>query len=181
MKKSGIVLLWVGGLWAVVCLLAIASEGRWASGLAVMLAGWLVCGLVWVSLRKWPKSSVERPGLLATLKRVKTRFPSVVVPGLGYALALVFLLAWMNARAQIGKERGEVQQTLSRIVTGQVDMFDCVALQEPMKTRCASQLTNRVPVDDLPQELRGNDSWAQAYRDTQQCYLIKAMFLPDAK
>jgi hypothetical protein len=104
MKRAEIVLLWIGGLWGVVWFIEIANRGKWGSGIASIFAGWLVCGLVWVSLRKWPKRSADAPTPTdrpALWNRAKARFPRAIVASLGYVLAVVFLIGWINARAQV--------------------------------------------------------------------------------
>jgi hypothetical protein len=131
MKKSEVVLLWVAGLWAVLWLIGIASrDGRWSVGLAVILAGWVVCALVWLSINKWPKDA-EGGGvaikLRAVFRRVTARPPAVIILVLGYVLAVIFLLAWTNARAQINKERLAVGQ----IATGYFELSDCHGLPAP--------------------------------------------------
>lgn len=174
MKKSEIVLLWVAGLWAVVCLLAIASEGRWASYLAMILAGWLVCGLVWLSVNKWPKGKAEGSGVGAKLRvvfqRAAGRFPGVVVSGLGYVLALVFLLAWTNVRAHINKERLAVGQ----IATGYFELSDCHALPASQANRCVVKLLQFTPVSS-----EGNAFEQVAREMMQRCFLTRDILAPE--
>jgi hypothetical protein len=65
MKKSEIVLVWIGGLWAVLWLreIAVAPQGRFSGPMAFIFAGWLICGLVWISLREWGKTASKKSQL----------------------------------------------------------------------------------------------------------------------
>ena len=126
MKKSEIVLLWVSGMWAVVCLIGIAaSGGRWDVGVALIFAGWLVCGLLWFTISNWPKrGSAGTSNGTADGTAKKAHFRRAAVAGFGYLLSLVFLFSWITALAQIGKERNQMAEILSHLKTGQLDAFD---------------------------------------------------------
>jgi hypothetical protein len=133
MKKSEIVLLWVGGLWAVLWLFGIGQAGQWASGLARILAGWVVCALLWLSINKWPKASDNDPGIVAKLgvifRTAAAQFPRSFVSGLGYVLALMFLCGWIYAREQVRQAR--------------LDSWESVAKE-------MQRLNTLVPESDLP-------------------------------
>jgi hypothetical protein len=157
MKKSEIVLLWVAGLWAMACLFDISGYGgSWAAGIARILGGWLLCGLVWLSINKWP-TVADGAGiatkLVTALNRAIARFPGAAVSGLGYVLAVVFLFGWLNARARIEKERDQVRTMLSRITSGQLDVFDCVLLPAALIGECMTHIKGRVLPQDLPTDV----------------------------
>jgi len=158
MKKSEIVLLWIAGLWAVACLMAIASGDKWSSGLALILAGWVFCFLIWISLRKWPKGAAAPPTRADTLwNKAKAFAPRAFWPSLGYVLAVFFLFGWIHAREQIRAER----RAISRIVSGHFEVSDCKSLAEPQASRCVVRRLGFVPDSDLP------DSWENVQAEMQ--------------
>lgn len=179
MKKSEMALLWVGGIWTVGWLFVIATEGGWSSGIAMIWAGWLVCVLVLVSIRKWPQRSLDIPSRKESKAKTLARR---AVPSLGYLLAIVFLLAWLNVRVQIREERGAVRH----IVSGLFHRTDCAALPGAQAGRCIERTMGFIPDD-----IEGNifdavaaqskiileNGWVDARRSRSlQCSLIQAIF-----
>jgi hypothetical protein len=180
MKKWEIILLWIAGLWTVGGLSAVFDGEVWSKTLALILLGWVLCALVWLSVKKWPKQiEVSKEIVSPPPRDTKGRVPVMVAASVGFLLAIGCLLGWLNAASQLNKERMGIDTLFSRIATGTLDIFDCVTLQEPMQSRCVVYVNKRGPIKDMPTKSQQNDPWDQALSQVQQCDAMRAIFALD--
>ena len=172
MKKSELLLVWIGGLWAVVCLVGVAlTGGHWGAGLAVLLAGWILCGLIFFTIRQWPRRDEQD-----NRSRLELFWGNVSVTGVGYVLALGLLVYSIHTRMQVENER----EAIKRIVSGHFTMDDCHSLPEPLTSRCVEKRLDFVPLGQVPKEDLPQDIFDRVAREMwHQCSTVQAIFAPE--